>query len=388
MTLPSKQLIVARIDRFGRLLSENIEEVERLGKLGIELCDVEGRAVNLTSPSGWLAFVTESVSAHHFILRHSANVKKGKENAKHEGRPLCSTPCYGYRRKPDGRGIEPDPEKWEMAKGMVECFFEAGSLLVATELIYERYGVKWHNTGLQKWLYNVTLLGHTPYRTKRGNREPKEIKYNTHEPLLTRAQAQKVRGIIAENKRRWGVNRRHPTHPLSGLVVCPNCGRHMAIKRCVKKYNTYNYLNCLGRRHNKCDNAGSTRAEYIEAAVQKALSDRAADIARWTLKPAVEVEHPRAAKLRAELSQLRAINNPRNGVLLAIEEIETELESLKFEAAEWQLDQQEHLEMLEGLSDPDVWGYMEPDYRRELYKHLIKKVHVYKKKVVDVVLTV
>jgi hypothetical protein len=146
----------------------------------------------------------------------------------------------------------------------------------------------------------------------------------------------------------------------------------MAISRETVKERTYTYIRCTNAL---CANRGRTRADVIEAELQRALVAKAYQVIRFVSDAAPVLIDPRLEGLSQELGSLRALNrkNPRQSLEMAIVEIENEIAAIK---------QAEHKpsaaknELLEELIHPSCWDEYSDAHKAVIYSELVSEIWV------------
>jgi DNA invertase Pin-like site-specific DNA recombinase len=372
------ELVVPRLDRFSRTLSTNLAMAAELNQLKVPFRTLDYGAVDISTPQGWATLVNAGMQAELFSRQLSANVKAGKAYSRKLGKPTGSRIAYGYRRREDGLRLEIDPVHGAIALRVIEIFLETEGLTAACKQIETETGKPWDPCTLRRWLLAPALRGHTRYLTKA---ETPQIIYDTHPPLITAAQYERVQAIIKRNHRLWGKNYSTPDqqpHQLSGLCYCAACRWSMAVTREKRNSQTYVYMRCTNAL---CKARGRTRADVIEAELQRALVAKAYQVIRFVSDAAPALIDPRLEGLSQELGSLRALNrkNPRQSLELAILEIENEIATIKQTAHKPSAFKNE---LLEQLIHPIFWDEATESERALIYAELVQEIWV-KDKAVD-----
>jgi len=184
-----------------------------------------------------------------------------------------------------------------------------------------------------------------------------------------------VRQSLAHNRKVGGWGQRGRRYSLSGLIRCSSCGGGCVIGNSSSTKKKYYY--CNTRRSGRlCDNRKWVPMERIQEYVHVALSKRWEEIVREVERPSVEEESPEIAKLRVELEDLQRMyqDSMRPSVLVAIEDIKSEILTLQQLTDTRKGDQAHRLDHLERIADPRVWDFIEEKDRGGVYRDLVDHV--------------
>jgi len=195
---------------------------------------------------GALAQKERKTIASRVKVTQILKAKEGKTNVPH--------PAYGYMLSEDRQHLVVNPETAPIYRFIVERFLDGwGQLKIAKYLnkkgIPSKRGGKWHTSSIRTILTNPVYLGVTIYNTttlvrtpsgkqKRVMRPRDEwiIRENTHEPLITREEFEKIQAIVKERKERdtkeWSCDRKYLG---SSILRCSECGGKIFGTRFPKK---------------------------------------------------------------------------------------------------------------------------------------------------------
>lgn len=366
------ELVVPRLDRFSRTLSTNLAMAEELHQLKVRFRTLDYGQIDISTPQGWSMLVNAGMQAELFSRQLSANVRAGKAYSRKLGKPVGSRIAYGHRRREDGLRLEIDPIYGPMALRVIEIFLEVENITGACRQIEAEHGKQWHPVTLRRWLLSPAIRGHTQYLTKS---ETPQIIYDTHPPLITQAEFERVQFLLARNHRLWGrnsVTKERKPHQLSGLCYCEYCGKVMSMSNDNTKGKNYIYVRC-GYVH--CSKKGRTRADAIEAELQRALVAKAYQVIKFVSEAAPILVDPRLAELQTELASLRALNrkNSRQSLEIAIIEIENEISAIKQSQNK---PSSERNELLNELIHPSCWDEYSEVERAAIYGELVKEIWI------------
>lgn len=171
-----------------------------------------------------------------------------------EGKTNVPQPAYGYMLSEDRQHLVVNPETAPIYRFIVERFLEGwGQLKIAKYLnqqgIPTKHGTKWHTNAIRTILTNPVYLGITIYntttlvRTPSGKQKrvvrPRDewiIRENTHEPLITREEFEKIQTIMKErkeqDKKEWSCDRKYLG---SSILRCAECGEKIFGTRFPKR---------------------------------------------------------------------------------------------------------------------------------------------------------
>lgn len=195
-----------------------------------------------------------------------------------EGKTNVPQPAYGYMLSEDGQYIVRNPETEPVYRLIVDKFANEGwgHLKIAKYLnsqgIPSKRGELWCTNAIKTILTNPVYLGITIYnattlvRDPSGKQKrvvrPKEdwvIRENTHEPLLTPEEWERIQQITNERKmkdtKEWTCDRKYLG---SGILRCDECGekiygaRHPKKSKGQKVLGQYLYRYCCMGRTGDC----------------------------------------------------------------------------------------------------------------------------------------
>lgn len=255
-------IIVKDLSRFGRNYIEVGQYLDYVfPAFGIRFIAIQDNVDTANRDSGAMEMMP---IMNVFNEWHAANTSKKiravkKANAQ-QGIYTAKKAAYGYIMGTDAKRAPVIDEEvapivrriFEMyASGIsprkiAEIFTEEG-IPTPAAYAYEKYGQKgkpnainvWHTSTLREMLHNILYIGHMPqlkwtslsYKNhKRYRKDESEwtIIYNTHEPIISQDLWDRVRerqkSVAQGRKTKTGY-----THPLSGFLVCADCGQKMKL---------------------------------------------------------------------------------------------------------------------------------------------------------------
>ncbi|MDD2555048.1 MAG: recombinase family protein [Syntrophaceticus sp.] len=193
-----------------------------------------------------------------------------------EGKVNSPNPAYGYMLSEDGQHYVKNPETYPTLRFIIEKYIDGWGQQKLAKYLNSRgipgpRGKKWHTNSIRTIINNPVYLGITMYnvtttvRTADGKRRlvvrPREewiVRENTHEPLITQEEWDKVQHIAEQRRRKyeheWTCERKYLG---SAILRCAECGSKVyGTKINIKKGHTedryyYYRYRCFGR-NGKC----------------------------------------------------------------------------------------------------------------------------------------
>lgn len=385
-------IVITEQSRLSREGSDRVTElIEMFDALNICLYALDGGKRTAKEPHEWLMMSQEALFNQYFLRQHRRNLRNSKAQKRKEGKPINPSPPFGYKWTKNK--YEPNDKEWKTARLLVEAYLpqpegQGVSLRKVTDIARE-HGCKFSASGIRQWLKNPVLQGHLYYTVdghtreeqKRGVRpgsKPRELRYNTHQPLISEHEAKLIEGRLQENKQyaRCGTNA--PRMPLSGLVKCANCDRLMSYHTTHDQRYKRKYPNYVCRNREGCDQRPSMVVRKIEDAVYEAIAQRAKEFSELTVQSKnQEVVSPEEQELQRHINDLRILyeRSPVSGIRAAIEELEDKLERLRQKAPE-QTDQEQVEICIKVFSDRQFFSQLSEFQKRRFYHLAVREIHV------------
>lgn len=417
------KVVVCTLDRLSRneavtfVAFDDFEKANcRLVSLeeNFDLFTVEGRMM-----AGMIALVSRSYSA-------GLGKKVQRGHRRHRERELAYAKIFGYQVVNNKYCFDCTPflclqdgkqelSKFDIAKDIIAIFKDARSLRKAVATINLKYGLltftqgrgkgNWNSsnlerfsfsvTGLQNWLNNPILRGHTAYRRKdkqhRSNQHHWDIKYDTHsDRLITDLEYKEICDIFDWNAKHHGFKKASTEiYVFSGLLNCGECGRAHRSTFAVNRDGTRrHYYQCQNYSVKGCSQKSLIREDQIEAVVIPKLIEAANQLADFAeIKPEF-VENPELRQLRSQLAGLESL--PFNlAIESAKENIKAQISSLEHASVQAQtIDIGLRAELIEVFSDRGFFEALLPEDRKALYRHFVERIIVRDRRVMDVVLRI
>lgn len=229
-------IVVARLDRFGRSLTDALAAIERVERAGGRFASVAD-GFDLASDTGRLVLRIMLSLAEFELDRIRGNFAEARARAVARGVHVSPVPPCGYRRRADG-GLEPDPAS---AAVIGEVFAKRASGVAVADLtrLLEAAGVKgaygherWTARAVKSMVRNRVYLGEA--------RHGEYVSEGAHAPLTDATTWRQAQRSGSVNPARSGI----APALLSGLIRCAGCrhgmGNHVARGRrqyrCHRKF--------------------------------------------------------------------------------------------------------------------------------------------------------
>ena len=157
------------------------------------------------------------------------------------------------------------------------------------------------------------------------------------------------------------------------MVTCWNCGGRCSV--CCSGKQRYFYCYRANKRGDCPAQPRYCRQDWIEAAIQEAIVERAEELASAILEPSTP--SPLIIQREREIEALRPLAH-RPNIQAEIEAISTEIEQLRSEGQAIAVDEQQRQQNIldiAWLSSSD-WARLNEEERRILYCDLVRTIEV------------
>lgn len=424
------EVVVVRVDRFTGHVPTLLNVSDELAACGVALLSLYEN-IDARTSSGEFMLTVHGALARVEVQRMRERVKDGFRDLRSQGRASGSTP-FGYLRVDDQLKADSRPwvcrltdrpigsgetfegrSRWQVAREVVDAFFEGGSLGKALCLLSQWYGFRtfrsvrgrrnngWPpltKSGLATYLRNPILRGHVAYRCdESGKKLPHDtwwiVMRDRWPALLSEVEYQEIVRTLVFLRwhKRWGGTK---VYPLSGLATCEECRHVLRInvsgtgRKADGSYREKlnHYFQCPGAAIKLCENRKLIRLDVVEEAVIAGLNDRAIHLAQELTSGLAEQKEPIALQeLRRQLRGLSELGeNP------ALEQARRELRRqidvlcLSYDSDSL-VDTQLAEELVAAFSDPDFVRTLPLDTKRHLFLRFIDTVFVRNGQIVRVV---
>jgi DNA invertase Pin-like site-specific DNA recombinase len=251
--------------RFGRFDSiEAGQWITPLRDAGVSLETVDGGVVDWGDFAGRITYAVAQEGKHQFLRDLSRNALRGQVAKARAAEGMYGAPApYGYRRETATAGrkritsLVPHEIEAGVVKKIFDTYVSTGGTLLAVGELLNREGVpsprrksNWHRNAVRRILTNPVYVGDYVWgRSMSGKyhvRVGEEIvarrgagRRNVNDPivhrdalpaLVSRETFDRAQELLGTRKKStW---RRGTVRPLSGLIVCAQCGSPMHVNFC------------------------------------------------------------------------------------------------------------------------------------------------------------
>lgn len=330
---------------------------------------------------------------------YSSRIKAGYRKKREQGAAWGNI-AFGYAVDEDKKFI-PNPEEWDIARFIIDKYLDIGNLRKTIKAIHDEYGLEWSVTGLRSWILNPLLQGHTRYNAT--DEDNADIRYNTHQPLITPEESQQIINTLEKGRKKWGVNSRKQSmgepYSLKGLLYCGCCGSSMFRHRTnvssvgggIEK------IRCRKRDEAKhlCDNKKSANLRLIEEDVIKILIEKG-QMVRSLLKESRQgtiYPEPEEVKIiRKQVKALKEVEKMRThpSITKAIDALESEIDEQRKKLGYEFEKNKEALQVISNyqLANENYWHYITEEERIEIFEKVVKRVEIKDGKLYDLILKI
>lgn len=407
-----QRVFVPEFSRFSREPGSFEEVIADFERAGATIQPLDGRAIAFESPDDRHFARTQIVNAAYERDKIIYRSRMGHKFLRAEGRPIRAH--FGLRAE-RGRlyhNLLPYGDSGltyaEAAIAMIEKFIDCGNLTKTIDWINQRYprveegDVPRHYQNFKRWLLSGQLRGNTEYfggmcyyraKSKLQRRNlpdserkvlesaiaKREVKLNTHEPLITPGQDRQIQQWL-EIITKTHKNPQILKNPLAGLIVCGECGGNCRgrLDRNLNKSRVY----CQNAYQKSIDGdrlCSQTKSHgHTLDSVETFLIDRICDHSR-AIAGLVPLDNPppecpEIVALREEIQKIERLNDPD---FLPVIQIKRD----KLRAMESQLpdpiagDAVRREIALRG-QDPDFWNLATFEEKLILYRAIVSRIVV------------
>jgi site-specific DNA recombinase len=305
-------LLVYRVDRFSRRLSDLLDLLNELDEAGVAFASAT-EPFDTSTSIGRMLVQLLGVFAEFERETIIDRVTKGMHTKASKGKWPGGTRPYGYYVDRDTQKLVPHVEEAPHLREIFRLYTRTriGTRAIADELnrrgVRNRTGKPWSGYTIARIINNPAYIGDIAYGDVYVE--------NTHTPLIERSTWERATAIAAaradaHTQRAVSDSDYH----LTGLITCPACGRKYIGTSATGRNRTYRYYTCFSRVRygaHGCDGA-RLPAEALDGAVLQAVYDfftQAADLLANSIARAQAHHQAGHADRRAEhdaiLAQIR-----------------------------------------------------------------------------------
>lgn len=261
----------------------------------------------------------KTLSARYEYRMIKKRLARGREASVREGKFTGHTPPYGYERYKlhgqKGWSLRPIEPQAQVVRDIYRWYLGEAGERMGVSLIVRRLnergipgptGKDWTPTSVRGILGNQVYAGfiRSKYRPTQKTMEDGQLVEHRprsaaplvfpglHEPLITEEQSAQTLALLANNKSRPGPKQVAMKNPLSGLVICDQCGRAM-----VRRPYGNGYPDGLLCPYTSCSCVSST-LETVEKAILDGLRS-------WLTRLDLNYDPADPADDESELSAIR-----------------------------------------------------------------------------------
>ena len=255
------KIVTKSISRFARNIQTSIDYARELKTLGVEIY-FDNEHISTLDPSSEVMFTISAIMAQEESRHISDNVKWTFAKNKKEGVPLIPSNLLGYRRDPDNpKNLIIIPEEAEIVRLIFKLYTDSvGTNEICRRLEKEGYltsrgRAKWYNSTIEGIVSNekycgdlllqksvtIDFLKHK--RVKNDGLEEQVYIKNNHEAIVDRDTWDRAQLILDKNRNRFRGDNKDShkyasKYPLSGMLVCYNCGDTFKRRHWTQGYET------------------------------------------------------------------------------------------------------------------------------------------------------
>jgi site-specific DNA recombinase len=238
-------LLVYRVDRFSRRLSDLLDLLHELDDAGVAFCSAT-EPFDTSTPIGRMLVQLLGVFAEFERETIIDRVINGMTTKAGKGKWPGGNRPYGYYVDRDTQKLVPNDDEAPTLRDIFRLYTQEriGTRAIAAELnrrgVRNRTGKPWSGYTIARILDNPAYAGDIAYRDV--------YVADAHEPLVDRAIFSQAREIAearadAHTKRAVSPGDYH----LTGLITCPDCGRKYVGTAARGRSRTYRYYTCFSR---------------------------------------------------------------------------------------------------------------------------------------------
>lgn len=362
-----KHIIVLRLDRFFR----NIYDYHRMMNeyLTPNNCDWSAVKENYTTATtnGRLMINLRLSIAEQECDTDSDRIKDVFDNRVKNGFAITGSQPFGWTIK--DKRVVIDEEKRAIMEDMLN--YVELSCSVRGTLVYmrDKYNISFIYESLSRLLKNPMLYG-----SYRGND-------NYCEGYMSKDRFDNMRRLLDKNIRQ---RKNKKTYIFSGLLICGECGYHMA----GAYYEKYSYYRCSNAySHKRCGNRGQMNEVHIEnyllENVERLLSEYVLSIDN------LEQNKPNTkSNKKAIEKKLLKLNDLYVNDFITMDEYKEKYAALQSQIIEEPETTKKDLTALKKFLEgnfKDIYATLSIEEKRALWRSVIKEIKVNKREIVDVV---
>jgi site-specific DNA recombinase len=265
-------LLVYRVDRFSRRLRDMVTLLDELDDTQVTFRSAT-EPFDTATPVGRMVIQLLGVFAEFEREVIIDRVINGMERKAAKGKWLGGPRPYGYHHNPQTDALIPDQAEAAVITRVFDLYTRRrlGTRAIANQLneqgLRTRRGKPWSGRTIQIMLTNRGYLGETSFR---------DITVaDAHDAIIDPDVFDLAGRILAERGDTIGRRAANPSdYDLTGLIICPQCGRKYIGTNATGRNRTYRSYTCFSRQrygtNAGCD-AHPFNADALDAAIREAL---------------------------------------------------------------------------------------------------------------------
>jgi len=244
-------VLIVKMDRLWRDLTDQLHIIDQFQKLGIKLEGTD-EDIDLETPDGitWAQIRGAFNEAERRKISYRTKIGMRKK-ASLGGWCGGYTP-FGYRYDKNTKTLIPDPYEAPIVKEMFHLYVEKKMGAKSIALYLNRKGIRTRNGCPFSPSRVIAIITNSVYA---GNiRWNGEIFDGKHQSLVDKETFKKAQSILSERRGDPSLRRSNLSdYPLSGLLQCQLCGRHLVGVSAHGRNRTYQYYACPGKfKYGEC----------------------------------------------------------------------------------------------------------------------------------------
>ena len=362
-----KHIIVLRLDRFFR----NIYDYHRMMNeyLTPNNCDWSAVKESYTTATtnGRLMINLRLSIAEQECDTDSDRIKDVFENRVKNGFAISGSQPWGWTIK--DKRVVIDEEKRAMMEDMLNQVELTSSVRGALIYMKEKYNVSFIYESLARLLKNPMLYG-----CYRGNE-------NYCEGYMTKERFLNMRRLLDKNIRK---RKNNYSYVFSGLIVCNECGYHMAGAH-IDKYSYYRCSNAYS--HKRCSNRGQKREEHIENYLLENVKRLLEDYVLST-ESLEQKKTPVKSNRKKIEKKLEKLNDLYVNEFIDMEKYKQEYALLQSQIIDEPETEKKDLTAVKAVLEGDIrdiYSTLNIEEKRALWRSVIKEIKVQEKEIIEVV---
>jgi DNA invertase Pin-like site-specific DNA recombinase len=337
-----ERIIIKDVSRLGRNFLETSEYLEHyFPSKGVEVIELDDKTQGMDG--GNLNRNIKVLFDSIYPDDTRKKVIKSLELCKQQGKRIAGFAIYGYVYDKNTERFSIDDPAADVVRLIFRRYLQNGNLTWITRELNERgiqtpaarldalrirkrrdYGTSdgWTNGTIRTILKNSFYMGDEIGNQYEGKKRKPEsewiVTHNAHPVIVSNEDFQAAQEIFRQNREKFQPNppKRHAPSPLSGLLICQECGHRLQIVHLDDRGNVK--LEGFWAQCAVChDSKGSKRFRVaaIEAAAVKAVGDQLTRYEKYMASISAALQTPKVKKRRGLLEQeLWAVTAAISGV--------------------------------------------------------------------------